>query len=86
MTTISFKAKDELRETLEFLAEKKGINFSACIKLFLTEALNVELARVTENGLTVAEEIAILHSDLNDETLGPFRTASQLKKALCICK
>ena len=82
MTTISFKAKDELKETLEFLAQQKGINVSAYIKLLLTEALKEELGQITENGLTIAEEIAILHSELNDEIAGPFTTVSQLKKAL----
>lgn len=82
MKTISFKAQDDLKSTLENLAYHKGINVSAFIKLLLTESLKKELNRVTENGITVAEELAILHADANDETYGPFKTIRELKKAL----
>ncbi len=81
MTTISFKAQDELKTTLERLAQQKGINVSACIKLLLTKAIKEELSKSTENGFTVAEELSILYSDLNDEVIGPFASVSKLKKA-----
>lgn len=37
---------------------------------------------ITENNLALSDELAILHSDLNDEVSGPFATVSGLKKAL----
>ena len=55
MTTISFKAQDDLQKTLAFLAKKKGINLSALIKLLLTEALNEELSEAWPN-ITVQKE------------------------------
>jgi len=82
MTTLSFKAKDDLKQILTLLAERKGINVSAFIKLLLTEALNKELSRLTENGITLAEELTILESDMNNEVSGPFTTVSQLNKSL----
>lgn len=82
MATMSFKADGSLKMKLEALAERKGINTSACIKLILTEGLNSELTKITENGLTVAEELNILASDENDAIEGPFTTARSLMKAL----
>ncbi|PIS03998.1 hypothetical protein COT83_03010, partial [Candidatus Peregrinibacteria bacterium CG10_big_fil_rev_8_21_14_0_10_44_7] len=75
MATISFKADDLLKKKLEKLAQKKGINTSAYIKLILTEKINGELIMTTENGLTVEEELNILYSDENDKVSGPFKTA-----------
>ena len=68
MTTISFKAKDDLKQKLSLLAERKGINLSAFIKLLLTEALNEELNRITENGMTVGEELELLMMDAEGDT------------------
>lgn len=82
MTTISFKADDELKEKLDLLAHKKGINTSACIKLILTKGINGELVEISENGLTLAEELRIAASDANDKTFGPFKSARALVKAL----
>ncbi len=82
MTTISFKADPILKEKLNILAERKGINTSAYIKLILTQKINGELVELTENGLTVAEELEILHSAKKDKTIGPFKTAKALMKAL----
>lgn len=82
MPTISFKADDDFKNSLEFLAQKKGINTSAYIKLLLTKELKIELVEITENGLTVAEELEILASDKNDRTFGPFATAKSTIKAL----
>jgi hypothetical protein len=63
MATLSFKAKDDFKKQLTLLAENKGINLSALIKLLLTESLKKELSRVTENGMTVAEELELLAMD-----------------------
>jgi len=82
MTTVSFKADDNLKEMLNFMAVKKGINTSAYIKLVLTEKLSEDLGRITQNGLTVAEEMEILSSAENDETEGPFSDVKSLMKAL----
>ncbi len=82
MATISFKAEDGLKQKLEALADKKGINTSAYIKLILTEKINGELVMVTENGLTVEEELRIVASDKNDKVSGPFKTTKSLMKAL----
>lgn len=82
MKTLSFKAQDELLALLTFLAQKKGINLSALIKLLLNQALNEELSTLTPNGMTLAEEFEILESDLNDEVSPSFNSVDQLKKAL----
>ena len=82
MATISFKADDQFKKRLEMLAKSKGINISAYIKLNMTEAMNKELSRVTENGMTVAEELEILHSMKNDEVFGPFESTVELLEAL----
>lgn len=82
MTTLSFKADNQLKSTLDVLAQKKGINLSAYIKLILTKGINEDLAELTENGLTVAEELAILKSAEEDQVHGPFKSAKALMKAL----
>lgn len=82
MATVSFKADDDFKKKLELLARKKGINTSAYIKLILTKGLNDELIEITENGLTIAEELAIVDSDKNDKTFGPYKTTKSLMKAL----
>lgn len=82
MVTISFKAEEFLKNKLEMLARRKGINTSAYIKLTLTKAVNDEMSEITENGMTVAEEYMILHADANDETYGPFESAEEVIKAL----
>jgi len=82
MATISFKSDGEFKNTLETLAKKKGINTSAYIKLILTEGVNEDLSRLTKNGLTVAEELAILSSDENEKTSRPYASAESLMKAL----
>lgn len=81
MTTVSFKAEPDLKRNLDALARRRGINTSAFIKLLLTERLNRALAEITENGLTVAEELTILASDTRDEE-GPFRSAATVMRAL----
>jgi hypothetical protein len=60
MSTIAFRADDELRMKLECIAKNKGINVSALIKLYLTTALKKDLNEITENGMTVAEELELL--------------------------
>lgn len=82
MVTISFKADEHLKEKLDVLAQKNGINTSAYIKLILTKGITGELSHLTENGLTVAEELAILESGQEDRVYGPFKTAKATSKAL----
>lgn len=82
MVTVSFKTEDSLKAKIDALALKNGINTSAYIKLILTKQVNGELSEITENGLTLAEELTILASDKNDKTHGPFKTAKSLLKAL----
>lgn len=82
MATISFKADDQLKAKLDTLAAAKGINTSAYIKLVLTKEMNHELGELTENGLTLAEEMRILAADADDKMYGPFTTAKSLMKAL----
>lgn len=82
MATVSFKADDALKAKLEMLADKKGINTSAYIKLVLTEKINGELVMMSENGLTVEEELRILSSSKEDEVCGPFKTTKSVMQAL----
>ena len=82
MTAISFKADDALRNHLMSLAQNAGINLSAYIKLLLTKSIKDELSRVTENGLTVAEELDLLLRDEEGETIGPFQSVKELRKSL----
>lgn len=82
MAVVSFKTNDEFKHKIEMLAQKNGINTSAYIKLILTTAVNGELVEVTENGLTIAEELAIKKSDAQDIVAGPFKSAKSLIRAL----
>lgn len=82
MTTLSFKAEEDFKRKLQILAKQKGINMSAYIKLLLTHALKEELGRVTENGMTVKEELDILWSDYFEETFGPFSSVKELMESL----
>lgn len=82
MATISFKADEDLDKNLKTLAKKKGITTSAYIKLILTKGINGDLIEITENGLTVAEELKIINSDQNDEMHGPFKSAKSVISAL----
>ena len=60
MSTIAFRADDELKMKLEHIAKNKGINLSALVKLYLTTSLKRDLNEITENGMTVAEELELL--------------------------
>lgn len=82
MATVSFKADDDLKNTLAVLAGKKGINVSAYIKLTLTKGINEDLSALTENGLTVAEELRILKSDKTSKRYGPYKSVASLMRAL----
>ena len=82
MATLSFKSDDQLKKNIGLLAQKKGINTSAYIKLILTKEVNNELSEITENGLTVAEELEILSSLKKDKKYGPFKTAKDFMKSL----
>jgi predicted transcriptional regulator len=68
MSTIAFRADDELRMKLEHIAKNKGVNLSALIKLYLTTALKKDLNEITENGMTVAEELELLAMDAEGDT------------------
>lgn len=81
MATLSFKAQDEFKKTLKQLADQAGINMSAYIKLLLTKSVKEELSKITENGLTVAEELEILARD-EEEVVGPFESVAELRKSL----
>lgn len=82
MGTISFRADDGFKQKLDFLAVKKGINTSAYIKLLLTKGIGNDLSEITENGLTVAEELEILESEKNDKIYGPFKNSKEVLNAL----
>ena len=82
MATITFKAEDAFKKKLEAVAERKGINVSAYIKLCLTKEVRSDLSEITENGMTVAEELEILRSHKEDPIYGPFRTAKALMDSL----
>ena len=53
MATIAFRANESLKKKLEHLAQYKGINTSALIKMYLTKSLKQDLNEKTENGITV---------------------------------
>jgi len=82
MATITFKSDDQFKKTLETLARHKGINTSAYMKLILTKEMRKELSQLTENGLTVAQELEILDSMAHDKVYGPFETAEEVIKSL----
>lgn len=82
MATVSFKTDDEFKDKLNLLAEQKGINTSAYIKLVLTQEVNGEMSHLTENGLTIGEEMKILASDREDSVSGPFTNSRAFMKAL----
>ncbi len=82
MPTISFKADDEFKKNLDWLAKHNGINVSAYIKLNLTKIIKKDMSEITVNGFTVAEEMRILE-DVKDETYsGPFNTVKELMNHL----
>lgn len=82
MATITFKAEDDFKKKLEAVAGHRGINVSAYIKLCLTKEVRTDLSEITENGMTVAEELEILRSDTEDPTYGPFETVEELMESL----
>lgn len=82
MPTMSFKTDVAFRDTIQTLAEKKGINTSAYIKLLLTKEVTNELSALTPNGMTVAEEMRIIHSHTHDDVSGPFTTTKSLLRGL----
>ena len=81
MATISFKADDDFKKKLDVIAQQKGINTSAYIKLILTKEVKNELTEMTENGLTVGEELQILEA-AKGKMYGPFSSTKELMKAL----
>jgi len=60
MTTIAFRVDDNFKTKLEVIAKNKGINISSLIKMYLTSALKKDLNEITENGMTIAEELELL--------------------------
>lgn len=60
MSTIAFRSDEDLKRQLQHLAKLKGINLSALIKLYLTQSIKKDLNEITENGMTVAEELELL--------------------------
>ncbi len=82
MPTISFKADDEFKKKLNWLAKHNGINVSAYIKLLLTKSLKKELSEVTENGFTVAEEMRILEESKDKNFSGSFNGVNELMNHL----
>lgn len=82
MATVSFKTDTKTKRTIDLLAQRKGINVSAYIKLILTKELSDELSCLTPNGFTVAEELELLSSHTHDKVSGPFKTTTSLMRAL----
>lgn len=60
MTTIAFRLDEQLKKKLTSIAKNKGINLSALIKMYLTQSVKRDLNEITENGMTVAEELELL--------------------------
>ena len=50
MPTISFKADDEFKKNLDWLAKHNGINVSAYIKLNLMKIIKKDMNEITVNG------------------------------------
>lgn len=58
---LQVKVDSWLKDDLELLANYKGISISSFVKLTLTEGVrNGKRKLITENGLTVAEEMELL--------------------------
>ncbi len=72
MAMIAFRTDDELKQQLEAIAENKGINLSALIKLYLTRAVKEDLQEATFEGTTVAEELKEAEKEAQ-ATLPPIR-------------
>ena len=82
MTTIAFRANDAMKKKLEYLAKHKGINTSALIKMYLTKSLKQDLNEVTENGMTVAEELELLMMDAEGDDGTVYENVNDLMKDL----
>ena len=63
MSTIAFRIDDSIKRELEHLAKRNGISLSALIKMYITKAKNRDLNEITENSMTVAEELELLAMD-----------------------
>lgn len=63
MSTIAFRVDENLKRELEHLAKRNGISLSALIKMYITKAKNRDLNELTENGMTVSEELELLVMD-----------------------
>lgn len=82
MTQISFKADNEFSIKLKLAAKSKGITPSAYMKLNLKKQIDGDLSELTENGLTIAEEQAILEAVRSDNAIGPFDNIEEAIEAL----
>ncbi len=82
MPTISFKADDEFKKNLDWLAKHNGINVSAYIKLNLMKIIKKDMNEITVNGFTVAEEMRILEDAKDQNYSGPFHTVEELMNHL----
>ena len=61
---------------------ERSINLSALIKLYLTKEIKKDLNEVTENGMTVAEELELLAMAEEGSTGEVFHSADELIKHL----
>jgi len=82
MPLITFRSDNSFKNTVEALAQRKGINVSAYVKMLLTEGMRKDLSETTENGMTVGQELAVLRDDLEEKCCGPFSSTSALMKSL----
>lgn len=60
MSVIAFRTNQAMQQKLKRLAKQKGVNVSSLIKVYLTYALRANLDEITENGMTVFEEMELL--------------------------
>lgn len=63
MALIAFKADENLKDTLGRLAKIKGISLSSLVKLYVNKELTQELSQLTENNMTLGEELEILKAE-----------------------
>lgn len=61
---LQIKIEPKLKKALEMIAEYKGISVGSLAKMFLTESSRQErLKMLTENGMTVEQEMEILRRE-----------------------
>lgn len=82
MLTIAFRSDEELKKQLQHLAKLKGINLSALIKLYLKQSIKKDLNEITENGMTVAEELELLMAKEEGDDGKVYHSVGDLMKDL----